>query len=78
MMMCAFAPPPIIWQALAIGIVSMGAQWLRWYVTINPATAYRQAMLRLQTHPGVLEVRVCWKGCRRRRDMGACVRSHVD
>lgn len=43
-------------MGLAVTLVTLGALYARWRVVVNPAAVYRQAMVRLNTHPGVLEV----------------------
>lgn len=43
-------------QALSVSLVILGALYLRRKYTIDPNTVYRLAMVRLNTHPGLLEV----------------------
>jgi hypothetical protein len=43
-------------QSLSVAIVAFGGLYLRHRYTISPKAAYRQAMIRLNTHPSVLEV----------------------
>lgn len=38
-------------------MVSFGYLWLRRKWAVDPAAVYRLAMVRLNTHPGLLEVR---------------------
>ena len=52
---------------LALSGVGAGALYLRRRYTIDPVAAYRLAMYRLNTHPGLLEVRA-WRW---RRDVWA-------
>ncbi len=48
-------------QALAAAIVAFTFLYFRRQYTISPEAVYRQAMIRLNTSPGVLEVRLlCW------------------
>ncbi len=49
-------PLPLPGQGLAVTLVTLGALYARWRVVVSPAAVYRQAMVRLNTHPGVLEV----------------------
>ncbi|RMZ52029.1 hypothetical protein APUTEX25_001223, partial [Auxenochlorella protothecoides] len=42
--------------ALSVSLVILGALYLRRKYTIDPNTVYRLAMVRLNTHPGLLEV----------------------
>lgn len=42
--------------SLSVAIVAFGGLYLRHRYTISPKAAYRQAMIRLNTHPSVLEV----------------------
>lgn len=44
-------------QSLSAALVAFGALYLRWRYSINPNAVYRQAMMRLNTHPGLLEAR---------------------
>lgn len=57
-------------QGLAVTLVTLGALYARWRVVVNPAAVYRQAMVRLNTHPGVLEVGRGWAGVERRGGVG--------
>ncbi|PNW83273.1 hypothetical protein CHLRE_05g232752v5 [Chlamydomonas reinhardtii] len=41
---------------LAVTVVVMGALYGRWRTAVNPAAVYRQAMVKLNTNAGVLEV----------------------
>ncbi|GIL69182.1 hypothetical protein Vretifemale_146 [Volvox reticuliferus] len=43
-------------MALAASLVLLGVLYLRWRTEISPAAVYRQAMVQLNTNPGVLEV----------------------
>ncbi|KAL6764318.1 hypothetical protein V8C86DRAFT_2479527 [Haematococcus lacustris] len=42
--------------SLAVSLVLLGAQYLRWRSAIHPAAVYRAAMIRLHASPAVLEV----------------------
>ena len=48
-------------QALAAAIVAFTFLYFRRQYTISPEAVYRQAMIRLNTSPGVLEVRPFWR-----------------
>ncbi|GFH23733.1 uncharacterized protein HaLaN_21392 [Haematococcus lacustris] len=41
--------------SLAVSLVLLGAQYLRWRSAIHPAAVYRAAMMRLHASPAVLE-----------------------
>ena len=44
------------WQAFAAALVCFAGLYLRHVYIINPRAVYRQAMVKLNTDPGVLEV----------------------
>ncbi|KXZ46308.1 hypothetical protein GPECTOR_45g178 [Gonium pectorale] len=43
-------------MALSLALVLLGALYVRWRLAVSPAAVYRQALVKLNTHPGVLEV----------------------
>ncbi len=48
---------PMVSQAFSAEMVAFAGLYVRYRFTINPRAVYRQAMIRLNTHPGVLEVK---------------------
>ena len=59
-------------QALAAAIVAFTFLYFRRQYTISPEAVYRQAMIRLNTSPGVLEVRLPCRASAARRCLLKC------